>query len=102
MLGTKKLHLRFSRLHRVPRRTVLIMTGLSSWFAAGMLESLIGPTVSSWAQRFGISEGAFGILFAVTWGVALLTTPIAGRIVDRLGAPSVLACILGMSVPRRW
>lgn len=67
-------------------RPALIGLCLLTSFATGILLSITGPTVPAIAARLHLHESDLGIVFGANFLTAALTTPLAGRIFDSLGA----------------
>ncbi len=72
------------------QRTAILATSCAAFLGLGMVTAGVGPALPDLAAQTGSSAAAVGGLFSVLFLGALLAQPVAGLVLDRLGAAPVL------------
>lgn len=81
-----RLH-QFPWLRGLPREVAIIAT-VAFFVALGF--GIVAPAIPIYAQTFGVSAFLAGAVISVFAFVRLLSAPVAGRLIDRLGERGVL------------
>jgi len=86
----------FKRIDSTQRKVLIAL--LFSQFSSMMMLSIIGPFFPLEAERKGMTQSMYGLIFAEYGIVQLFFAPIIGKyIVPRIGAKSTIMCGLSMT-----